>query len=48
MNSGWLVWIEDQTYQVLRQLERCADALERIADASEQQANDDEEEPEPQ
>jgi hypothetical protein len=45
MNSGWLVWIEDQTYQALRQLERCADALERIAEASEQQANDDEEEP---
>jgi hypothetical protein len=46
MNSGWLVWIEDQTYQALRQLERCADALERIADASEQQAEEpDEEEP---
>jgi hypothetical protein len=41
MNSGWLVWIEDQVNTTLRLLERLAEAAERIADASEEAANND-------
>jgi hypothetical protein len=39
VNSGWLVWIEDQVNTTLRLLERLAEAAERIADASEEAAN---------
>jgi hypothetical protein len=41
MNSGWLVWIEDRVNDVVRLLERLAEAAERIADASEEAANND-------
>jgi hypothetical protein len=38
--NGWVVWIEDRVNEVLRLLERCAEALERIAEASERQAEE--------
>jgi hypothetical protein len=37
--NGWVVWIEDRVNDVVRLLERIAEALERIAEASEEQAD---------
>jgi hypothetical protein len=38
--NGWVIWIENCVNEVIRLLERCAEALERIAEASEQQAEE--------